>query len=173
MVTVDLDAVQLRLGPLVDRFRPGAEVRAVTPLVGGRSSLTYRVTLDRGGDDPTAIVVKMAPPGLEPVRNRDVLRQARVQDAISRAGGAPVARVLFTEAGAPPAVPPLYAMEFLEGESFEPVLDECEVLPEPAQLRGRQLDAARILGGLHAVHPTTMGLDDEPEVPLDEEVLRW
>jgi aminoglycoside phosphotransferase (APT) family kinase protein len=64
-------------------------------------------------------------------------------------------------------------MAFCPGESFEPVLDERDTMPGPAQLHGRQLDAARILGRLHAVTPAALGLDDEPEVSLDEEVRRW
>ena len=95
-----------RLPALVDGWRPGRRVAGLRPLVGGKSSLTYLVELD--ADEP--IVVKMAPPGLAPTRNRDVLRQARVQDAIVRSGRAPVAAVCFTDAGDPPEVPPLYAM---------------------------------------------------------------
>src|SRR6478736_3676745 len=64
-------------------------------------------------------------------------------------------------------------MEFLDGESFEPLLDECDALPAPADLRGRELEAASILGALHGRAPGPSGLDDEPEVLLDDEVLRW
>ncbi len=102
-----------------------------------------------------------------------MLRQARVQDAIVRSGRAPVAPVCFTDAGEPPEVPPLYAMEFVAGESFEPLLDACEVLPAPSTIHGRQLAAARALGGLHSVAPDAVGLADEPEVGLVEEVERW
>ena len=115
----------------------------------------------------------MAPPGLPPTRNRDVLRQARVQEAVVRSGRAPVAPVLFTDAGAPPEVPPLFAMAFVEGESFEPLLDAAAELPPPATIRGRQLAAARALAGLHSIAPGTVGLADEPEVTLVDEVERW
>jgi hypothetical protein len=56
---------------------------SVTTLVGGASSLTYAAALHAAGDD-RRIVVKVAPPGLEPVRNRDVLRQARVLELLGR-----------------------------------------------------------------------------------------
>ena len=165
----DPGQLQARLPALVDAWRPGWRVTGLRPLVGGKSSLTYLVELD--ADEQ--IVVKMAPPGLAPTRNRDVLRQARVQDAIVRSGRAPVAAVCFTDAGDPPEVPPLYAMRFVAGESFEPLLDACDELPAPATIHGRKVAAARALAGLHSVAPDSVGLGDEPEVGLDEEVERW
>src|SRR4051812_45310229 len=63
MTGVDLAAVR-------DRLRTFAPVTGVRTLEGGLSSLTYLATTDGG----TSFVVKMAPPGLAPVRNRDVLR---------------------------------------------------------------------------------------------------
>lgn len=162
MTGIDLEVVR-------ERLTAHTPVATLRPLEGGLSSLTYLATADDGG----RFVVKMAPPGLAPVRNRDVLRQARVQQAVTRAGVAPVAQVLFTDAGEPPAVPPLYAMEFRAGASFEPLLDECEELPAPAVLRARMLAAAAVLGGLHTVDPSAVGLDDEPEVALVDEVTRW
>jgi aminoglycoside phosphotransferase (APT) family kinase protein len=166
MTGIDLDGVRERLA----RF---ASVTGLRPLEGGLSSLTYLATTADGAPLGPRFVVKMAPPGLAPVRNRDVLRQARVQEAVSRAGTAPVARVLFTDPGAPPEVPPLYAMEFRAGSSFEPLLDECDVLPAPDTLRARMLAGAQVLGGLHTIDPTAVGLDDEPEVALADEVTRW
>jgi aminoglycoside phosphotransferase (APT) family kinase protein len=158
-----------RLRGLVAAWRPRTRVVDLRPLVGGKSSLTYLAHLE--GEAP--IVVKMAPPGLPPTRNRDVLRQARVQTAIVGSGRAPVAPVCFTDPGDPPEVPPLYAMEFRDGESFEPLLDRCDALPAPAVIRGRQFDAARVLAGLHSIAPDAVDLADEPEVTLVEEVERW
>jgi aminoglycoside phosphotransferase (APT) family kinase protein len=162
-------ALDERLPRLVEAWRSDGRVEDIRPLEGGRSSLTYLVRLQQAAP----IVVKMAPPGLPPIRNRDVLRQARVQDAIARSGRAPVAAVCFTDVGAPPDVPPLYAMEHIDGESIEPLLDDCEELPPPEIIRARQLHAARALAGLHSIAPESVGLDDEPEVTLPEEVARW
>lgn len=161
---VDLEVVRSRVVALL-----GVPLRDLRPLEGGLSSLTYLAAREDGA----RYVVKMAPPGLAPVRNRDVLRQARVQDAITRVGVAPVAAVLATDEGAPPEVPPLYVMEFRAGESFEPLLDECGALPAPGVLHARTLAAARVLGHLHTLDPVAAGLADEPEVPLVDEVTRW
>jgi aminoglycoside phosphotransferase (APT) family kinase protein len=166
---LDPGRLRARLPGLVAAWHPGARAVEVRPLEGGKSSLTYLVTLERG----TPVVVKMAPPGLPPTRNRDVLRQARVQEAVVRSGRAPVAPVLFTDPGAPPDIPPLYAMEFVAGESFEPLLDAADQLPPPATIRHRQLAAARTLAGLHSIVPAAVGLADEPEVTLIDEVERW
>lgn len=166
MTGVDLAVVR-------ERLAVHAAVTDLRPLEGGLSSLTYLATADDGGRFGRQFVVKMAPPGLAPVRNRDVLRQARVQAAVTQAGVAPVARVLFTDPGAPPEVPPLYAMEFRPGASFEPLLDECAELPTPAVLRARMLAAAAVLGRLHTIDPAAVDLDDEPEVSLTDEVTRW
>lgn len=87
---------------LIDRISNAmgrAEVGDLTALTGG-SSLAFSTTVD---DVP--VVLKVCPPGLEPVRNRDMLRQARAQKALQ---GTPVrtAQVLAEDAGEPPDVPP-------------------------------------------------------------------
>ncbi len=98
----------------------GADIDQVEALHGGSSSFTYAAQLH--GRAPRKVVVKVAPPGLEPVRNRDVLRQAKVLRGLAGAPGVMVPEVLGTDAGAPPEVPPLVVMSFVAGESYEPVL---------------------------------------------------
>jgi aminoglycoside phosphotransferase (APT) family kinase protein len=147
---------------------PGREVAPITTLTGGASSLTFSTTLD--GTDK--IVVKVSPPGLDPVRNRDMLRQARAQKALAGTG-VPVPKVLAEDGGDPPEVPPYFVMEMVPGECIElnflPPDD-----PRPADwVRGRQLDTARLMGELHKVDPVAIGLGDEPETSLAEEVQRW
>ena len=90
IVTGDaLAALPSRVRDAVRRRWPAAEVGTLEPLPGGISSLTYATTLRGTVDADRRVVVKVAPPGLEPVRNRDVLRQARVMAALGgRAGGA-------------------------------------------------------------------------------------
>ncbi len=75
-----------RVGQRVTDWRPGARVRGVSPLTGGTSSLTFLVDLAGVAAGETPVVLKVAPPGLAPLRNRDVLRQARLQKAVQRAG---------------------------------------------------------------------------------------
>src|SRR4051812_10156271 len=94
----------------------GAELSALEPLLGGMASITYSARTAEG----TRVVVKVAPPGLEPVRNRDVLRQARVLRALAPVADVAVPGVWGADAGTPPEVPPLFVMDFVEGESYEP-----------------------------------------------------
>lgn len=89
----DLDGLLDRATAAARRRTPDAELRGLRRLEGGVSSLTYASTLvgDRA-DQP--VVLKVAPAGLAPVRNRDVLRQAKVLRALSRLAEFPVPDVL-------------------------------------------------------------------------------
>jgi aminoglycoside phosphotransferase (APT) family kinase protein len=155
---LDLDDLRHRLAPI------GAD--DVAPLTGGASSLTYSA---RVGDQ--RVVVKVAPPGLPPVLNRDVLRQARVIRAL-HGTAVPVPDVLWEDAGDPPDVPPLFVMSFVEGASLEPLFDRHGDDPEPV-VAERIRDAALTLAALHALDPTSIGLGAEPVVGPQDEVDRW
>jgi aminoglycoside phosphotransferase (APT) family kinase protein len=147
----------------------GVPVTDLRPLVGGLSSITLLARLGEGSQEgERPIVLKVAPPGLQPVGNRDVLRQARVLQALHRVNGLAVPEVLFVADG----VPPLFGMSFVEGDSFEPV-NSSDPLPPPEDLSGRATAAAVMLARLHAVPPTDVGLGREPVGDLVAEVERW
>jgi len=113
----------------------------------------------------------VAPAGLAPVRNRDVLRQARAMKALHRVGVA-VPEVLYEDSGAPPDVPPLFVMRRVPGSSLEPLFD-LERDDEPGVVAERMRAAARVMAGLHAHAPGEVGLGDEPVSSLADEVGRW
>ena len=137
------------------------------PLAGGASSLTFAG--DVGGRQA---VVKVAPPGLPPVLNRDVLRQARLLRALAPTP-VPVPEVLWEDAGEPPDIPPLFVMSFVEGSSVEPLFDLDDDGTAAAVVAERLRDAARTMAALHAVDVTAVGLADEPVVGPADEVARW
>ncbi|MGZ4176666.1 MAG: phosphotransferase family protein [Solirubrobacteraceae bacterium] len=147
---------------------PKAEVGRLEALPGGISSLTFSTVLKTGGDAARRVVVKVAPPGLEPVRNRDVLRQARVIAAVHGAPGVLVPEVLASDAGSPP----FFVMEFVPGEAYEPKWDVADAPPSPAVVRGRVRAAARMLAWLQAIEPAAVGVTDPP-LRLAGEVERW
>lgn len=93
------------------------DVSALQALPGGASSLTY---LGRCADRP--VVVKVAPPGVQPIAHRDVLRQARVIRSLATTP-VPVPEVLFDDPGDPPDVPPLFVMSHVDGSTSEPLFD--------------------------------------------------
>jgi aminoglycoside phosphotransferase (APT) family kinase protein len=117
------------------------------------------------------VVIKVAPPGVEPTLNRDVLRQARLLRALA---GSPVAvpRVLLEDPGSPPEVPPLFVMSFVPGDSLEPLFDLDGDL-EDAVAAERLRSACRLLASLHSIAPASVGLGDEPVVGAPEEIERW
>lgn len=166
-----------RVGQRVTGWRPGARVLGVSPLTGGTSSLTFLVDLAGVAAGESPVVLKVAPPGLVPVRNRDVLRQARLQKAVQEAApkaGRPLAPdVLFADPGQPPDVPPFMAMNLVPGECVEPVLSDDAERPAPGLVRARFFDAVQVLAQLHGIVPVTVGLGDEPAVGLADEVDRW
>lgn len=146
------------------------EVANVRSLTGGTSSLTFVADVS-GGSIDESVVLKVAPPGLAPVRNRDVLRQGRVMQALQGAPGVSTPAVYFEDAGAPPFV----AMQMVAGECVEPLLDAERPRDEQAraQTRERYLSATRMLAHLHSVNPSEIGLGDEPVVSLGDEIDRW
>ena len=162
-----------RVAQRVTDWRPGALVRGVSPLTGGTSSLTFLVDLDGVDAGETPVVLKVAPPGLAPLRNRDVLRQARLQKAVQRDGRPLAPDVLFSDPGDPPGIPPFMAMNLVRGDCVEPVLTEAAQRPGPDTVRARYFDAVQVLAQLHGIGPAAVGLGDEPVVGLADEVDRW
>ncbi len=157
--------VQLDVADLRDRLTPLA-ADDVRPLAGGASSLTYSARVDGA-----RVVVKVAPPGLAPVLNRDVLRQARVLRALAGTH-VPVPEVVWEDVGDPPDVPPLFVMSFVEGTSLEPLFD-ADGEDDPPVVAERMLHAATTMAALHALDPVAIGLGDEPVVGPDAEIDRW
>ncbi|MEU6352703.1 phosphotransferase family protein [Streptomyces sp. NPDC047072] len=147
------------------RWAPDAVVDGIEPLTGGTSSLTYVAALSGVPAGHERVVLKVAPPGLPPVRNRDVLRQGRIMRALSGRPGVRVPKVLFQDAGEPPFL----AMELVPGECVEPVLVPRGAVPA-ADVHARALDAARMLAALHRVDPVGV---EEPPVSLADEIDRW
>jgi aminoglycoside phosphotransferase (APT) family kinase protein len=158
---------ELNLQALAARLDP-VGVTDVRPLAGGASSLTYAGRLGE-----RSVVVKVAPPGVAPVRNRDVLRQVRLLRALAPTP-VPVPEVLWEDAGRPPDVPPLFVMSFVAGESVEPLFDVVGTdAVDGATMAARMLAAARTMALLHRIDLGSAGLGGEPVVSADEEIDRW
>ncbi|MFF3573339.1 phosphotransferase family protein [Nocardia jiangxiensis] len=166
------DRLADRASAAAARTGAGTAVSGVRQLTGGSSSLTFVADLISSGA-ATPVVLKVAPAGLAPVRNRDVLRQGRVMAALAQAPGVRVPPVLFDDEGQPPQIPPFVAMDLVAGECVEPLLEDARDAGAAPRIRARYLDAARMLGHLHRLEPASIGLGDEPVVGLDAEIDRW
>ncbi|ARE37876.1 aminoglycoside phosphotransferase (plasmid) [Rhodococcus sp. BH4] len=163
-----------RTAVAAEKWRAGTTVTDVRALTGGASSLTFIAELEHGGLSES-VVLKVAPPGLAPLRNRDVIRQGRVMNALQGKFGVKAPIVRFDDSGDPPNVPPFVAMEVVPGECVEPLLEAERVRDAESrrQTRARFLSAARMLGHLHRVNPCDVGLGDEPVMELSGEIDRW
>ncbi|MEU9343166.1 phosphotransferase family protein [Streptomyces sp. NPDC048278] len=126
-------------------------------LPGGHSGLTYSVTAGA-----VSYVVKAVPPGQRAVGRNDVLRQARILRALA-GSPVPVPAVVAVDE----TEPAWFAMEFVDGEAVEPVLDEHHL--DPGRCRTRMLALAGVLRELHGT------ASPEGRRPLDPagELERW
>jgi aminoglycoside phosphotransferase (APT) family kinase protein len=150
---------------------PEATITSLQRLPGGLSGITYVVSGQTSGG-PYRFVLKVAPAGVKPTKNRDVLRQARILAFLGGQGDVPVPRLLFTDVGRPPNVPPFYATDFVDGVSCEPLDEDDSPLPADEVLHRRYLHAAAVLGRLHRVpvHGTIFdqGTFDGPATELEK-----
>lgn len=173
-VPIQIDDLSRRVRKGAQRWHPGVTVSDLVPLQGGASSLTYRAHLHRE-DGPEPVVVKVAPAGLSPTGNRDVLRQALVLDALSAGSRVPVPEVVFRAEAESELDPPFFVMTHVPGECFEPLLDPVDELPSLPLLQARAHEAATLLAHLHAVDPDDLPLPDGDRAAPDlaAEVGRW
>ncbi|MBY6412179.1 phosphotransferase family protein [Rhodococcus sp. BP-252] len=138
----------------------GVTVADFETLPGGHSGLTYRAHTSDGD-----IVVKAVPDGQRSIGRHDMLRQAAILTALTDTD-VPVPRIVAIDR----TEPSWFAMELVQGESLEPVLDDPAV--DPAVAARRMLRAAEVLPRLHAVDLGTVPGAEDPLSPSDE-LDRW
>lgn len=173
MIELDVTELRARATAAAQAWAPGCAIDGLEPLEGGTVGIVYSAQVIGGPPEHPRLVLKVAPPGLPPVRNRDVLRQARCMAALDGQLGVGVPPVLFTDHGQPDDVPPFFASGFVAGECAEPLLDAVRNRRPDDIVRGRSFAAARMLAALHEVEPAAIGLGDEPETSVIGEVDRW
>ncbi|MFJ9567157.1 phosphotransferase family protein [Streptomyces fuscichromogenes] len=126
-------------------------------LPGGHSGLTYSLTAGA-----VSYVVKAVPPGQRAVGRNDVLRQARILRALA-GSPVPVPAVVAVDE----SEPAWFAMEFVDGEAVEPVLDEHRL--DPGLCRARMLALAGVLRDLHGTASSEVPRSLDPA----GELARW
>jgi aminoglycoside phosphotransferase (APT) family kinase protein len=165
------DEIELKIR-LARHLDQGEKVESLHRLPGGLSGITY-VASCRTATRRRRIIVKVAPTGVMPTGNRDVLRQADVQLLLADVGSVPVPGVLFRDAGDPPETPPFYGTEFVDGVSSEPLDEECSPVPEAGVLRARYLEIARTLGRFHRTPLDNSLFIEEKHGDAASELSKW
>ena len=161
-----MSTVEPSLAQLEERLA-ALGIGQIRRLAGGASGLTYAGTTLDG----RRVVAKVAPAGLPPTLNRDVLRQSRLLRALS-GSSVPVPEVIWEDGGDPPEVPPFFVMSFVEGTSFEPLFDiHCD--DDVDVVADRMRTAVGAMAALHSLDPPSIGLQGEPIVGPADEIDRW
>jgi aminoglycoside phosphotransferase (APT) family kinase protein len=166
----DLDSLVRRIQTAAKEAYPGCTMDGFVRLQGGASSITLAATL-HAESGSRKVVLKVAPPGLAPVRNRDVLRQARIMRSLA-SSRVPVPAVLFGDPGYPPDDPPFFAMQHVDGLCSDPIFD-AHPTADLRDVHTRALSCAATLGTLHAIPIAELGMTDEPVTSIADEIARW
>lgn len=145
---------------------PDATVKSIRPLEGGHSGQTLLVEVEGGPVD--SFVAKSGALGRPPVGRHDVLRQARLLQAIETRPGVHVPKVLAAGVGEPA----IFFMTFEPGDATEPVLDGNGEM-DPGLVEQRARSAARMLAHLQAVPATAIDADEEVPLSVADELGRW
>ena len=169
---IDTEELQARADASIEQALPGSRVDPVTPLQGGTSSITYWTTVRGPGNESRKVVLKVAPAGLEPVRNRDVIRQARG----SRRWRPPRSRFPRCWPSTTvrrPRSPRSSSCRSRTVTASSPIPcrsnNNCRPMRFGTASRSRP-DSRRAARGLV---PSDVGLAAEPETPLASELERW
>ena len=134
-----------------------AEVTDISLLAGGRSNLTYRLTL-AAPDEPARLLVLRRPPlGHVLPTAHDMSREYRVISALSGTQ-VPVAGPVAICADPDVIGAPFYLMDYVPGQVFR-TRDDAAVLT-PAQATWLSGELAGMLAAIHAVDPAATGLGD-------------
>jgi aminoglycoside phosphotransferase (APT) family kinase protein len=153
------------LGPrIADHLRREAgltDVGDLAVLPGGHSGLTYRLGTGEGRE----VVVKAVPRGQRSVGRHDMLKQARILEALAGTD-VPVPAVVAVDE----TEPAWFAVDFVRGESLEPTLDDPATAPDVAA--ARMVRAAEILPRLHRVPLDLLPAGATTFSPA-EELARW
>lgn len=159
---------------LAARDLTDADIRLV-PIGDGHANLTYLAASpsvpgsDLGHDAADgwhpyrerAVVVRRPPPPPLPPGANDVLREAGAMDAVGRAGGVPVPRILATADAGEVFDVPFFVMSFVPGDVVTTGLPFS--LGDEESRRAVSFALADTLAALHSIDWTTTGLRGRPE----------
>ncbi|GAA0248623.1 phosphotransferase family protein [Actinomadura nitritigenes] len=159
-----------RLADWLARELPGAgRISAIDLIAGGRSNLTYGLTLAGG----RRIVLRRPPLGHVLPTAHDMGREYRVLSALGDAGSVPVPRTLAFCDDEGVIGARFYLMDFVDGRVLRTREDADDLTPE--QARGLSEALAGALAAIHTVDVKAAGLEDfgRPTGYMARQLKRW
>ena len=159
-----------RLADWLARELPGAgRIIAIDLIAGGRSNLTYGLTLAGG----RRIVLRRPPLGHVLPTAHDMGREYRVLSALGDAGSVPVPRTLAFCDDEGVIGARFYLMDFVDGRVLRTREDADDLTPE--QARGLSEALAGALAAIHTVDVKAAGLEDfgRPTGYMARQLKRW
>lgn len=149
---------------------PGSgRIRAIDLIAGGRSNLTYGITLDGG----RRIVLRRPPLGHVLPTAHDMGREYRVLTALGDGTAVPVPRTLAFCADEDVIGARFYVMDYVEGRVLRTREDAADISPD--QARGLSEALAAALAAIHTVDVEAVGLADfgRPSGYMERQLNRW
>jgi aminoglycoside phosphotransferase (APT) family kinase protein len=155
------------LEPFLDAHGIGSGPASVTRVGDGASNLTFLVERDGA-----RVVVRRPPPPPLPPSAHDMVREARVQTGLARAG-VPVPRILAVCEDDGVLGVPFYVMEEIPGVVVGDALPQAVDVPGERRRLGHAVVDA--LADLHAVDWRACGLEGigRPSGYLERQLRRW
>jgi aminoglycoside phosphotransferase (APT) family kinase protein len=153
-----------RLAADLEAAWPGARDVSLSPVLESHSGFTYWVQAEREGQ-PAQAVLRLPPPGARPAGPADVVRQARIMQAL-RPTAVPVPEILACSAE--PAVDgrPFVLMAKVPGETHEAALRSIG----PAGLLRAAFDTIDLIS---AVPVQDTGIGEDAVTDPGADVARW
>ncbi|TDC38618.1 phosphotransferase family protein [Actinomadura sp. KC345] len=159
-----------RLAEWLARELPGSgRIGAIDLIAGGRSNLTYGITLDGG----RRIVLRRPPLGHVLPTAHDMGREYRVLTALGDGTAVPVPRTLAFCDDEDVIGARFYLMDYVEGRVLRTREDAEEITP--GQARGLSEALAGALAAIHTVDVKAVGLEDfgRPSGYMERQLKRW
>ncbi|MEO3827380.1 phosphotransferase family protein [Actinomadura sp. B10D3] len=159
-----------RLAAWLARELPGSgRITAIDLIAGGRSNLTYGITLDGG----RRIVLRRPPLGHVQPTAHDMGREYRVLSALGHGTAVPVPKTLAFCDDEDVIGARFYLMDFVEGRVLRAREDAEDMTPE--QARGLSEALAGALAAIHTVDVKAVGLEDfgRPSGYMERQLRRW
>ncbi|MCP2334685.1 phosphotransferase family protein [Actinomadura rupiterrae] len=162
-----------RLAAWLARELPGSgRIGGIDLIAGGRSNLTYAITL--AGGDRDRIVLRRPPLGHVLPTAHDMAREYRVLSALGTYGsGVPVPAALALCEDETVIGARFYLMDYVEGRVLRTREDAADLTPE--QARGLSEELASALAAIHTVDVEKAGLGGfgRPSGYMERQLRRW